>query len=70
VVSPLISLMKDHLEKLIEAGIPAALLNSSLSASEEQQALDAVTEGECRVLFVTPERLVKENFIAIFDAGD
>ena len=55
------------MEKLIEAGIPAALLNGSLSASEEQQALDAVTQGECRVLFVTPERLVKENLL---DAGD
>jgi ATP-dependent DNA helicase RecQ len=38
VVSPLISPMKDQLEKLVGAGIPAALLNSSLSASEEQQA--------------------------------
>lgn len=70
VVSPLISLMKDQLEKLLEAGIPAALLNSSLSASEEKQALDAVTEGECRILFVTPERLIKEDFIAMLDARD
>jgi ATP-dependent DNA helicase RecQ len=70
VVSPLISLMKDQLEKLLEAGIPAALLNSSLSASEEKEALDAVSQGECRTLFVTPERLVKEDFIAMLDAGE
>jgi ATP-dependent DNA helicase RecQ len=70
VVSPLISLMKDQLEKLLEAGIPAASLNSSLSASEEKQAIAAVTEGECRILFVTPERLIKEDFIAMLDAGE
>jgi ATP-dependent DNA helicase RecQ len=70
VVSPLISLMKDQLEKLLDAGIPAALLNSSLSVSEEKQALVAVTEGECRILFVTPERLIKEDFIAVLDAGE
>ena len=70
VISPLISLMKDQLEKLLEAGIPAALLNSSLSASEEKQALDAVTGGECRILFVTPERLIKEDFVAMLDTGE
>lgn len=46
--------MKDQLKKMLEAGIPAALLNSSLSASQEKQALVAVTEGECQILFVTP----------------
>jgi ATP-dependent DNA helicase RecQ len=70
VVSPLISLMKDQLENLLEAGVPAALLNSSLSASEEKQALDAVSQGECQILFVTPERLVKEDFIAMLDAAE
>jgi ATP-dependent DNA helicase RecQ len=70
VVSPLISLMKDQLEKLIETGIPATLLNSSLSASEEKQALNAVSEGECRILFVTPERLIKEHFVAVLGAGE
>jgi ATP-dependent DNA helicase RecQ len=70
VVSPLISLMKDQLEKLLQAGVPAALLNSSLSASEQKQVLDAVNQGECQILFVTPERLVKQDFIAMLDAAE
>ena len=70
VVSPLISLMKDQLEKQLEAEIPATLLNSSLSASEEKLALNAVSEGECRILFVTPERLINEHFVAVLGAGE
>ncbi|SAK59821.1 ATP-dependent DNA helicase RecQ [Caballeronia glebae] len=62
VVSPLISLMRDQAAKLTEAGIATRVLNSTLSASEEQEALRAIGDGAIRILFVTPERLVSEEF--------
>ena len=44
VVSPLISLMRDQADKLTEAGIATAVLNSALSASEEREAMDAIAD--------------------------
>ena len=64
VVSPLISLMRDQAVKLIEAGVATAVINSTLSTTEERAAMDAVTSGEIRILFVTPERLVNAEFTA------
>jgi ATP-dependent DNA helicase RecQ len=65
VVSPLISLMKDQLEKLEELGIRAVQVNSSLSAEEEREALAAIGEGRCEIVFCTPERLITPEFVAI-----
>ncbi|MFA5027637.1 MAG: RecQ family ATP-dependent DNA helicase, partial [Candidatus Methylomirabilota bacterium] len=58
VVSPLISLMKDQVDGLNAAGVPAAVLNSSLSAEERRQVTDGVSRGRYRLLYVAPERLV------------
>jgi ATP-dependent DNA helicase RecQ len=69
VVSPLISLMRDQAVKLTEAGIATTVINSTLSASEERDALDAVTRGAIRILFVTPERLVNDEFSALLAAN-
>ena len=68
VVSPLISLMKDQLEKLGELGIRAEQVNSSLSADEERSALAAIAEGRCEIVFCTPERLVTAAFVDVLKA--
>ena len=64
VVSPLISLMKDQLEKLVELGIGATQVNSSLSREEEDDALDGIGSGRYRIVFCTPERLAMPEFVA------
>jgi ATP-dependent DNA helicase RecQ len=65
VVSPLISLMKDQHEKLNELGIRAVQVNSSLSAEEEREALAAIRENRCEIVFCTPERLVMSEFVEV-----
>ncbi|RNF28815.1 ATP-dependent DNA helicase RecQ [Massilia aurea] len=65
VVSPLISLMKDQLEKLEEIGIRSVQVNSSLCAEEEHAALEAIASESCEIVFCTPERLVSPEFIAV-----
>ena len=62
VLSPLISLMKDQVAALAQAGIPAAYINSSLDAEEYRQVYRRVRRGECRLLYVAPERLQAEGF--------
>ena len=64
VVSPLISLMKDQLGKLEELGIRAVQVNSSLAADEEREALAAIAENRCEIVFCTPERLTQPEFVA------
>jgi ATP-dependent DNA helicase RecQ len=65
VVSPLISLMKDQLEKLDQMGIRAVQVNSTLSREEEVAALAAIGAEACEILFCTPERLATPEFIAV-----
>ena len=64
VVSPLISLMKDQVEKLEEAGIDAEQVNSTLNVGEEEQALNNIIKSNSEIVFVTPERLQDETFVA------
>ena len=59
VVSPLISLMQDQVAAALARGLPAAALNSALSAAMQRQILDRVTSGELRLLYTSPERLVR-----------
>ena len=65
VVSPLIALMKDQLEKLDELGIDAAQVNSSLSRAEEIAALDGIDSAQSKIVFTTPERMTDPHFIAL-----
>ena len=58
VVSPLISLMKDQVDGLTAAGVPAAFLNSSLAADERRAVELGVARGQYQLLYVAPERLV------------
>jgi ATP-dependent DNA helicase RecQ len=64
VVSPLIALMKDQVEKLEEAGIAAEQMNSSLNTTEEEQARHNLLRTHSEIVFVTPERLQDEDFLA------
>jgi ATP-dependent DNA helicase RecQ len=63
VVSPLISLMKDQVDKLALAGVSVVEVNSTLSAREEKAALEAIRNGETEMVFTTPERLSDPSFV-------
>lgn len=63
VISPLISLMKDQVEALNQAGIRAAYLNSSLTAAQYYKALQFAKEGRYPIIYVAPERLLTEEFM-------
>ena len=70
VVSPLISLMKDQVNSLEGKNIPAAYLNSSLGVKETRQVKEDVLNGKVKLLYVAPERLVKEEFLDfLLDCG-
>ncbi|WP_066306337.1 DNA helicase RecQ [Bacillus sp. FJAT-29814] len=63
VISPLISLMKDQVDALIQAGIPATFINSSLSYSEANERIQGAKQGEYKLLYIAPERLESPDFI-------
>ncbi|MDD4508244.1 MAG: DNA helicase RecQ [Eubacteriaceae bacterium] len=63
VISPLISLMKDQVDALVQAGAPAACLNASLDAATCHQVMDQVADGFCNLLYITPERLENPGFL-------
>ncbi len=63
VVSPLIALMKDQVDALQAAGVPATFLNSSLVAGEGRARLRGLHNGEYRLLYVAPERLLLSGFL-------
>ena len=63
VISPLISLMKDQVGALNEAGVPAACINSALSFEEMRDALYFAGRGEYKLLYVAPERLTAPFFL-------
>jgi ATP-dependent DNA helicase RecQ len=64
VVSPLIALMKDQVDALQASGIAATFLNSSLNADESRKRLRGLHNGEFRLLYVAPERLMLSGFLA------
>src|SRR5260370_42658304 len=58
VVSPLIALMKDQVDALQASGVPATVLNSSLKPEESRARLRGWHQGQVRLLYAAPERLV------------
>lgn len=62
VVSPLVSLMRDQVTQLVQMGVPAAYLNSSLTYRQYLLALDRAREGRYKIIYVAPERLDTEGF--------
>ncbi|MDR7002652.1 DNA helicase RecQ [Neobacillus niacini] len=63
VISPLISLMKDQVDALIQAGIPATFINSSLTFSEANERIQDTKQGKYKLLYIAPERLESREFI-------
>jgi ATP-dependent DNA helicase RecQ len=63
VVSPLIALMKDQVDALTEKGIAATFINSSLSRSEIDARIAAMTQGQFRLVYIAPERFKSERFV-------
>lgn len=63
VVSPLISLMKDQVGALIQNGVRAAYINSSLTPAQIDRALSNAAAGMYKLIYVAPERLLTESFL-------
>jgi len=63
VISPLIALMQDQVDVLRKKNIPAAFINSTLSKQEREKRLSDFTNGKIKLLYVTPERFRKPDFI-------
>ncbi len=70
VVSPLIALMQDQVDALLELGIAAAFLNSSQSLDEANATERRVREGEIKLLDVAPERVLTERFLSLLESLD
>ncbi|MBB1383612.1 DEAD/DEAH box helicase, partial [Shewanella sp. SR41-2] len=70
VVSPLISLMKDQVDSLLQSGVSAAYLNSSLPREQSAEVLRKLHAGEIKLLYVSPERLLRPDFIERLQSVD
>ncbi len=68
VISPLIALMQDQAAQLAQMGIPAAVLNSTLPAGEQSAVMLNARQGEYRLLYLSPERLSREDTIGWLQA--
>jgi ATP-dependent DNA helicase RecQ len=69
VISPLIALMKDQVEALQARGIAAARLDSSLAPAEAAAVHDRIRTGRLKLLYIAPERLMSEHFVARLSRG-
>lgn len=64
VISPLISLMKDQVASLISSGVRAAYINSSLTYNQYLKVLRNMRDGVYKIIYIAPERLESEGFLA------
>ncbi len=69
VVSPLISLMKDQVDRLLSHGVPAAFINSSLESSDRSRVQAGIARGEYKLIFVAPERFAAGGFERVLRMG-
>ena len=65
VVSPLISLMQDQVQTLNELGVAARFLNSSLSLKEQRKVEQEIVDGNIKILYLSPERIVKSTTLSM-----
>lgn len=63
IISPLIALMQDQVDVLRKKNISAAFINSTLSKQEREKRLEQFVDGKIKLLYVTPERFRKKDFI-------
>jgi ATP-dependent DNA helicase RecQ len=69
VVSPLIALMRNQVAQLLGYGIAAAALNSANDPAENRAAIEGITGGELRLIYVAPERLVRKDTLDLLKRG-
>ncbi|MFO7653089.1 MAG: DNA helicase RecQ [Candidatus Krumholzibacteriia bacterium] len=69
VVSPLIALMQDQVQALLQHGVRAAFLNSTLPVAEQRDVEARLRRGELDLLYLAPERLLQERTLALLDAS-
>jgi ATP-dependent DNA helicase RecQ len=69
VISPLISLMKDQIDSLLESGVPAGRLDSTMSHPERNETYDRLRAHQLKLLYVSPERLLMQGFLDFLKAG-
>ena len=62
VVSPLIALMKDQVDRLVAHGVRAAFINSTLNSTEQRERLERASRGEYQLVYVAPERFSRPGF--------
>ena len=65
VISPLIALMQDQVQALLQLGVRAAFLNSSMNADNSRRVQQQLLKGELDLLYVAPERLLNEHFLGL-----
>jgi len=70
VISPLIALMQDQVERLRANGIPATFINSALSAAERSSREYAAVNGRLKLLYVAPERLMTPDFLSLLEQAE
>jgi len=64
IVSPLIALMKDQVDQLNELGLPATVINSTVSREQQRTRLEQAIAGRMKLLYIAPERFQSEDFRA------
>lgn len=62
VISPLIALMKDQVDRLCEKGVAASYINASLNRAEREKRYQALAQGAYELIYITPERFRKPEF--------
>jgi ATP-dependent DNA helicase RecQ len=67
VVSPLIALMQDQVEALRDNGIAATFINSTLGLTQSRERAAQILAGKIKLLYVAPERLLAESFLAFLE---
>ena len=65
VISPLISLMNDQVIALVQNGVPAAYLNSTLTLNQYNTVLSRIEKGRYKIVYAAPERLATEGFLSV-----
>ena len=70
IISPLISLMKDQVTALNQVGVHAAYINSSLTEAQYRKAMENARNGQYKIIYVAPERLMTESFLSLVSCVD
>lgn len=68
IISPLISLMKDQVATLNEMGVHAAYINSSLTEGQIKKAMENARQGQYKIIYAAPERLLTDSFLSLIES--